>query len=372
MANAHIRTRNGKYSVVVELERDPITGKRKQKYIGTYTSITKAKKILAKVKNDCYNDTFIAPEKTLFKDYLTIWIDNHSMNLEATTLYGYKHIIDHHIIPTIGHIELQKLNPLHIQKYYNLKSKSLSGKTLLQHHRIMRKAMDSAYKMQIVSKNIFDFVDAPKAKKYKASVLTIEQGKQLIYAVKNTRFEIPVNLAIGLGLRRGEVLGLRWSDVDFENNLISITNTLTIAGKKKVFKDPKNDGSDRVIPAPSALIRLLRFHKKKQLELQIRSGGAFKNSKDLVNTNPDGKEVNPASFSNAFGHFIEKNKLPKVRFHDLRHTNATIMLTNGTQSKVASERLGHSNISTTMDLYSHVLKDVNMEAAEKINSALYE
>jgi integrase len=266
---------------------------------------------------------------------------------------------------------LQKLSPLHIQKYYNLKSKDLSGKTLLQHHRIMRKAFDQAYKMQIVSKNVFDLVQAPKAKKFKASVLSIEQGKQLINAAKNTKLEIPINLAIALGLRRGEVLGLRWSDIDFDNNLIYITNTLTIAGSEKVFKDPKNEDSDRVIPAPEELIRLLRIHKKKQLELQVRCGGEYKNINNLVNTNQEGNEVNPASFSSAFGEFIRKNDLPKVRFHDLRHTNATIMLTNGTQAKVASERLGHSTIKTTMDLYSHVLKDVNMEAAEKINSALY-
>lgn len=371
MAAGHIRKREKRYTVVLELERDPITGKRKQKSMGGYKTKKEAESALIEIVSKINRNEFITPEKTLLKEYLELWLNTYAINLSPTTYNGYKLIIENHLIPYFKNIELQKLLPIHIQKYYNAKSKSLKGKTLLQHHRVFRKALNYAWKMQLISKNPADMVEVPKAQKYKATVLEPKQAKQLLNAVKNTKFEIPTHLALSLGLRLGEILGLRWSDIDFEDGVINIEQTLVRAGTELIFKEPKTEGSKRIITAPSELLKLLKDHKIKQMELQIRSGGEYKNEHNLVCTRDTGAPLNTSSFSHAFGDFIKKLEIPHIRFHDLRHTNATLMLLAGTPAKVASSRLGHSTINITMDLYSHVLKDMNVEAAEKLNEVIY-
>ncbi|MEA4827195.1 MAG: site-specific integrase [Clostridium sp.] len=371
MANGYIRKRNKKYSPVIQLDRDPDTGKIKQKSLGSFKTKKEAEIVLNDALVKLNNNTFVIPEKLLLKDFLMTWLDTYAINLSPTTYVGYKQIICNHLIPELGNIELQKLHPIKIQQYYNSKSKNLKGKTLLQHHRVLRKALNYAWKMQLLSKNPADLVDAPKVKKFEATVLEPKDVKRLLNAVKNTRFEVPTNLALSLGLRLGEILGLRWSDVDFQNETITIEQTLVRAGTTLIFKDPKTEGSKRVISSPIELLNLLKDHKIKQMELQIRSGGEYINKHNLVCTKDNGDTLNTSSFSHAFGDFIKKLDIPHVRFHDLRHTNATLMLLSGTPAKVASSRLGHSTINITLDLYSHVLKDMNKDAAERLNEVIY-
>lgn len=371
MSSGHIRKRGKRYTVVIELERDPVTGKRLQKSLGGYKTKKEAEKVLFEAISKINQNEFIFPEKTLVKDFLKLWLDTYAINLSPTTYNGYKMIINNHLIPAFGNKELQKLQPLHIQRYYNEKRKTLKGKTLLQHHRVLRKALNYAWKMQLISRNPADMVDAPKIQKYKATVLEPPQVKELLNAVEGTNFEIPVNLALSLGLRLGEVLGLRWSDVDFENGVVNIEQTLVRAGTKLIFKEPKTEESTRSISAPHELLKLLKQHKKNQLELKVRSYGEYKNKYTLVCTKCNGEPLNTSTFSHAFGTFIKKIDIPHIRFHDLRHTNATLMLLSGTAPKVASSRLGHSTIGITMDLYSHVLKDMNKDAADKLNEVIY-
>lgn len=369
----HIRKRGKKYAAIVELERDSTTGKRKQSQIGLYKTKKEAEGALSKTITDLNCNDYISPEKSLLKDFLTMWVETYAINLSPTTYNGYKQIINNHIIPKLGNRELQKLQPLHIQKYYNELSKTLKGKTLLQHHRVLRKALDYAWKMQVISKNPADLLDSPKVKKYKATVLEVNDVKKLLNIIQNTQFEIPVNLAIGLGLRLGEILGLRWKDIDFDNGIIKVEQTLVRAGNELIFKEPKTEESSRSLSVPDTLLKLLKDHKRNQLEMKMRLGVEYDNKYNLVNTKYNGSIINTATFSHAFGDFIRKHKqdLPQIRFHDLRHTNATLMLLSGTPAKVASSRLGHSTINITMDLYSHVLKDMNIDAAKKLNSVIY-
>jgi integrase len=249
--------------------------------------------------------------------------------------------------------------------------KNLSGKTLLQHHRVFRKALDYAYKMQLIGKNPADLLEAPRAKKYKAAALDAKQAKTLLNVIQNTRLEVPIHIAIACGLRRGEILGLRWNDIDFNNGTITINQNLVRAGLELVFKEPKTEKSKRTIPAPTQLMLLLREHKKKQIELQLRSYGEWNNERNLVCINSNGEPINPATFSHAFGDFLKRNNLPSIRLHDLRHTYATLMLLAKTETKIVSELLGHSTIGITADLYTHVLKDMKQEAAEKLSNELY-
>jgi integrase len=192
------------------------------------------------------------------------------------------------------------------------------------------------------------------------------------------RVSVSVSEAISLGLRAGEILGLSWDAVDFENSVITISSTLvrgkTVNEKGETvynFKEPKSDTSNRSLPAPLGLMDMLKDYRKRQMELRLRSYGKYDNKYNLVFTQLDGSPMESNSFSRLFKTFLESRGLPHVRFHDLRHTNATIMLASNVSAKVASSRLGHSSIGITMDLYTHVLQNMEVEAAEKLNKIIY-
>lgn len=365
-----ITKKGKKWYIVVDIGIDE-NGKRKQKWFSGYDRKKDAEKDLAKIINQLETNTFIMPEKTTLEEHLNYWLENYAKpNLSPTTIYGYEIIINKHIIPILGKIELQKLKPIQIQRYYDLKKEELSGKTLVQHHRVLRKALDYAFKLQLIPNNPADAVEPPKAKKYKAKVLNLEEIEAMLKALKEDKLEVPINLALALGLRRGELLGLKWEDIDLDKGLIHIKHNLVRAGKKLVLKEPKSDSGVRTLQIPSSLINMLKKHKVKQLEQKIFLGEAY-NDKGFVFCREDGEPINPSTFSHWFDDFIKKNNLPDIRLHDLRHTNATLMLKGKVAPKVASKRLGHSNITITMDLYSHVLEDMDKEAANTIDNLIY-
>jgi integrase len=246
----------------------------------------------------------------------------------------------------------------------------LSAKSVLNINRILKKALAHAVRMQVINRNPAEFVEVPKQKKYKASVLDEAQVQNMLAVFKETYIYIPVLLAAGLGLRRGEALGLRWQDIDIDNNSIAINQTLLMTKGGIVYHDPKTETSKRVIIVPTTIMEELRQHKGKQDKVKRIMGKAYQDN-DLVSCYDDGHPFNPSTFSGLFGDISKRNKLPQIRFHDLRHTNATIMLKHNIPAKVASERLGHSTIGITLDLYSHVLKEMQEEAASKIDNALF-
>lgn len=268
---------------------------------------------------------------------------------------------------------MQKLSPLHIENFYNimLKDIKLSPKTILQYHRILHKALDKAYKMQLIVKNPADLVELPKIKKYTAHVLNVKESKQLLEACKNTRLEVPINLALILGLRAGEILGLSWDNINFENNTIDIVQNLVknSATKSYSLQQPKSESSIRTLTAPTELMSLLKDAQIKQQK--FKNNDKYNNKYKLVFTKIDGDPMTSDSFSRMFRDFLKRHDLPLIRFHDLRHTNATIMLVSGTSMKVASSRLGHSSISITADLYTHVLQSLETDASNKIANVIY-
>lgn len=372
MQTVFIRKRGKKYVVTLEY-RDSSDGKKKQKSLGSYDKKKDAEKLLIEEKSKINNNDFIMPEKTTFEQYLNTWIEQHKNNLSVTTYNRYKDIIDRHIIPHLGEFELQKLNPLQIQNFYNIMAQFLNSKTILQYHRIIHKALDSAYKLQIISKNPSDLVETPKIKKYKSNVFSVKEVQQLLESCKNTRLEVPINLAVILGLRAGEVLGLSWDKVNFSNNTITIDKNLVRdrVSKSFVFKDPKSESSIRTLTAPKELMSLLKEQKKKQSQFQLQSYGTYNNKYHLLFTKINGEPMTSDSFSRMFRDFLKKHKFHLIRFHDLRHTNASLMLASGTSAKVASTRLGHSTIGITMDLYTHVLEGLEKEAADNISNLIY-
>lgn len=372
-----IRKRGDKYCIVVYLGKDSF-GRKKQRWFSGYNSEKEAQKALPRILVKIQDDELLDNNKITLGTYANDWLKSKIKmdDLSPTTIDGYKNIIANHIIPTIGNLKLQSIKPYNLQKYFDSKfmgdseCPGLSARTLNNHNRILTSIFLDAVDMELISKNPLEKVKLPREKKKEVKPYDLEQSRILLDKVQEQQLlAMPVTLALLLGLRRGECLGLRWSDVDFNNKVVKIRQNLEYVSGNYYFKEPKTLNSIRDIAIPDILVDYLKEHKKWQNEMKLLSGGSWKNINDLVCTKiKDGDKIKPNYISDEFRRFLIKNNLPIIRFHDLRHTNATLMLAAGISSKVAQTRLGHSNISITLDLYSHVLKSVDHEASEKINT----
>lgn len=373
-----IKKRGNTYTIIIDIGKD-LNGKRKQKWYGGYKRKKDAEKDLINLLYQLETNTFVNPEKITLGEYLSRWmVDYVELNLSPKTIEGYRVNIERHIIPVIGNIALQKLQPIHIQQFYCTKLQNgrldgkggLSPKSILYIHRNLREALNHAVKIQLIQRNVADAVEVPKQKVFRANYLDEIQISELLKSFEKLDIYIPVLLAVGLGVRRGEALGLQWKDIDFETKTISIIRSLLPSKSGLIFHDPKTEHSHRKIIASDSIMFALKKHKEYQESYIKLLGKAYKNH-DLVSCLNDGTPINPASFSHSFSKALEANKIQHIRFHDLRHTNATLMLKHNIPAKVASERLGHSNIGITLDLYSHVMKEMQEDAANKLDIALF-
>ena len=369
--------RGDKFSIVIDVGRDAF-GKRKQRWFSGYNSYKEAENELPRILVKIQDGELIDNNPITLGKFATDWLE-HKIKYDKiadTTRAGYTNIINKHIIPTMGTLKMQEIKPYNLQKYFESKltnkDNPLSVFTLNNHHRVLKSIFIYAEDMGIVEKNPMNKVKVPKDKKTETRVLTIDESQRLLDIVQHNDFlKMPVSLALLLGLRRGECLGLSWDKVDFNNKLITIDQNLEYIDKKLIFKEPKTLKSNRKIAITDSVVTLLKEHKKWQLEMTMRSGGVWKNEYNLVCTRKtDGSPVTPHVLSTCFKKFLTKNQLPEIRFHDLRHTNATIMLAANISAKVAGNRLGHSNTSITLDLYSHVLESIDRDVADKIEQLI--
>lgn len=365
--------RGDSYSVVIDVGRDAF-GKRKQRWFSGFKSKDEAEKQLPRILVKLEDGELIDNNNITLGSFLDDWLKNKIKkdNLSPTTTDGYNNIVFKHIIPIIGKLKLQDIRPYNLQKYFDLKSESLSPRTLSNHKRVLSSALLYALDMDLIEKNPLPKVKLPRQKKEETTILSIDECNLLLERVQsNLTLKIPVMLALLLGLRRGEVLGLDWKAVDLNNKTISIVQNLECVKGKYYFKEPKTLKSKRLISIPKSLVPILRDHYKWQCEMKLLSKNTWGNDRNLVCTRKkDGLPIMPHVLSDMFRNFLKKNNLPHVRFHDLRHTNASLMLASGVSSKVAGNRLGHSKVSITLDLYSHVMESVDREAAEKIDSLI--
>jgi integrase len=342
---------------------DPLTGERKVKYIYGESGVEDTRKekqkvrallneFIDKVEAGDFSDT----NKLTVEGYLNNWIDIHAKDegISPTTEQGYRIYISKHVNPILGKILLNELRPLQIEAFYKKeKKKGYSEKTILQIHRIMHKAFRTAVKNGIMHQNVCDLIDkVPSPDPYKINVYNQDKFNDLLDAVKGTYFELPVLLAGGCGLRRGEVLGLRWNDIDFENSTITVEQTAVVANKKIITKKPKSKKSARTFTVPSEMLHILKQYK----------------GIGLVCPGSGGKPMHGGTFSKRFSEMLSKHELEHIRFHDLRHFNATMMLKYGISKVEAANRLGHSDPAITEKIYQHVLEEMDQKAANKLNS----
>jgi len=281
-----------------------------------------------------------------FQQYLEWWLSAYCSNrLALNTVKGYENIIRQHIEPYIGDLRLDGIKPYDLLNLYALlASKGLSGTSVLYVHRTIHKSLNTAVKMLIIPLNIADCVEVPRKSRYRGQAFSYNQVQQLLAAAKKTEIYTAVLLAVGLGLRRGEVLGLMWSDFDLNRGTLAITRSMNKYSKEGiVFSDVKTEKSFRTLLLPDTVYNHIRTLKNTGTSLVVRS---------------DGSIITPSILQYSFKRLLSSAGLPSIRFHDLRHTFATLAIQNGVPAKVISEYLGHSNISITMDTYGHLMIDM--------------
>jgi integrase len=281
-----------------------------------------------------------------------------------------------HIAPVLGRHRLQKLSAQHVQAFYTRKlNEGLSASTVGVFHNVLHKGLDTAMRWGLVPRNVCDLVSPPHAERFEIQPLTAEQAHQLLTAARGHRLEALFALALASGMRRGELLALKWQDINFATATLQVRRILSrvpskMSGKGFVETEPKTQKSRRsVVIAPFAL-EVLKQHRIHQLEAKLQAGPIWQDH-DYVFCTSIGTHLNPSKdVLDQLKVLLKKAGLPDIRFHDLRHSAATLLLTEEVHPKVVQELLGHSSISMTMDVYSHVLPSMQQDAIGRLNSAL--
>lgn len=363
-----VSKKRGRWVIVYDIGKDQLTGKRKQKTEGSWSTKKEAEKVLrsriAELEATFERKTDSSPMSV----YLRHWLDSYCVpRLAPNTVRGYQVNVEKHIIPYIGAIPLNKLQPKDLQALYDkLLASGLSGTSTRYVHNNLHKALEQAVKAQLIPRNPADLVEPPKADRYEAQTLTPEQAQRLVAACAGTEIHLPVLLALTLGLRRGEALGLQWTDVDLAYKTVTVRHSASFSKGGLSLGTTKTKNSRRTLMIPEVLQETLEATLEKQTQEAERFGAGY-NPYGLVCCRSDGSPLTSGVLNRQYHALLEKLGLPSIRFHDLRHTNATLMLRNSIPAKIVSAMLGHSSISITMDTYSHVITEMQGGAVGVMN-----
>ncbi|PTM59270.1 site-specific integrase [Desmospora activa] len=368
----YFRKRGKTWSFTLDIGKDA-QSKRKQKTKGGFKTKKDAERACNELINQINRGEYFEPTQATLKEFLHEWLESSAKpSLRPGTLDTHQIVIGKHIIPELGNIKLTNLTPVHIQKFYSNKlAADLSAEYVRYMHSILRNSLGQAVKWQMISKNPAELVTPPKITGKEKTTWTIEEANQFLrYVAENDeRFFISYLLAIHTGMRQGEILGLRWKDCDLDNNRLSVIQTLCRTSKGLIFQEPKTKGSKRVIALTDEIVATLKKYKATQNRHKLLLGTAYEDH-DLLVCTLEGKPIHPRNLQRHFHRMIQQAEVPKIRFHDLRHTHASIMLQLGEHPKIVSERLGHSRTSITLDIYSHVIPNLQAEAAKKFGDAM--
>ncbi len=326
-----------------------------------------------------------------FQPYSELWIKDYGEQyLAPKTLSRYCEYLKR-INKAIGHIKLKDLQPLHLNAFYRNLSEDgvslrvkrdengniigngkLSPKTIVEHHRVISKLLSTAVKWNYINDNVARRADPPKVPAKDIDFLNEEETKIMLYAIQNEpiTYKTMIMILIYTGIRRGELFGLEWKDIDFNNNYLNIVRTSQYIGNKTIItKEPKTKSSQRGMKISQSLIDLLKQYRAWQSEQRLKIGSEWHDT-DRLFTQWNGQPMYPDSLTKWFHNFLQRNNLRSVTLHSLRHTNATIMISEGTDIRTVSNRLGHAQTSTTLNIYTHALKSKDTQAAEVLDDVL--
>ena len=366
MAYGSITQRGDKYRVCFDYGIDR-EGNRVRKY-RTFDTKRDATRAFNEHKVKMDKGTQIMPSEYTFAQWLDYWYKDIILpQIEETTAYGFRGMIENYLKPQLGEIRLQKLTARDIQQYYTwlMDEKKLSPNTVIKHHNLLTNTLNAAERQEYITKNPMRAVSPPKKRQREAKFYTPEQLGILLDKAVGTRLELPVFICAYLGLRRGELCGLRWSDVDLEHKTITIENTRTQAGKKEIEKGTKTASSTRTLYLPDTLCDMLKAAKEHQQACRAEYKNAYDDN-DYVVVMEDGRPFRPNYLSELFGKFLADNDLPKIVLHELRHTFASLSNQAGIPAYNIGKALGHSTPATTQKIYTHLLDQTHTQAVEGV------
>ena len=366
MAYGSITQRGDKYRVCFDYGVDR-NGRRVRKY-RTFDTKRDATRAFNEHKVKMDKGTQIMPSEYTFAQWLDYWYKDIILpQIEETTAYGYRGMIENYLKPQLGEIRLQKLTARDIQQYYTwlMDEKELSPNTVIKHHNLLTNTLNAAERQEYITKNPMRAVSPPKKRQREAKFYTPEQLGILLDKAVGTRLELPVFICAYLGLRRGELCGLRWSDVDLEHKTITIENTRTQAGKKEIEKGTKTASSTRTLYLPDTLCDMLKAAKEHQQACRAEYKNAYDDN-DYVVVMEDGRPFRPNYLSELFSKFLADNDLPKIVLHELRHTFASLSNQAGIPAYNIGKALGHSTPATTQKIYTHLLDQTHTQAVEGV------
>lgn len=359
----------GSWTIQVYAGRDPATGKKI--HIARTVKGTKkeAELALAKLIHSVETGIDFNATKLTFGEYAERWLKSKRTKVRPKTIERYSDLMRLHIVPVIGNIPLLKLKPLHIEKVYEqATARGLSAQSVLHLHRVLFTALKQAVSWQLIPRNMAEAVTPPRPERREVDAMTPDDVVRVLETVATTDLEMPTVLALGTGMRLGEVLGLRWSAIDLDKKKARISQTVQETKQGLEFVPPKTHRSRRSVSLPTFVVHALRKHKKEQSERRLVVGSAW-HDLDLVVDRGDGLPVRTSSLSGRFADRMKKAGI-KLTFHGLRRGHASLMLAAGVHLKVVSERLGHSTIGITADLYTHVADEVHEAAAVSLEAFL--
>jgi integrase len=344
---------------------------RKRKTLYGKTRVEVGRKLAQALSDREGNITFDAGNQTV-GEYLDRWLkDLIKDTVRQSTFERYEQIIRLHVKPTLANLKLKVLAPSHVQGLYRERLDSgLSPSTVQKIHTVLHKALDQAVRWSLVPHNPTEIVKAPRSAPEEIRPLNREQTKTFLEVARGERFEALYVLSVTTGLRQGELLGLKWDDVDLENHLVRVRRTLVRNNGRLFLGEPKTKRSRRTVRLTETATEALKEHLARQLE-QMECLGDLYEDQGLVFATQRGTLVNPSNLrKRSFTPLLEKTGLPTIRFHDLRHTCATLLLSRNVNPKIVSEMLGHATIAITLDTYSHVLPNMQDGAARALQEAL--
>jgi integrase len=372
-----VKKGNQYYAVIYE-GIDPTTGKERRRWHPGGPLKRDAERLVNELVKRKDDGTYRGPDRLTLGEYLTQrWLPGQASQLSPATFDSYRRNIELHVIPRIGGVPLQKLAAEDLDGLYAALSTTggrrdgrkggLSPKSVRIVHSVLHKALSDAHRKGTLTRNVAEVADAPKlrsaAKRQEIKVWTPEELHAFLDLAAENRNHTAWFLTSHTGMRRGEVLGLRWGDVDFDKRRLSVRQALILVAYKLMISDVKTDAGRRPIDLDERTIAVLRSWRKRQLEERMLVGPAAYQDNDLVFARPDGTPTNPDAFSQSFDRLVARCVLPRIRLHDLRHSHASILLKAGVPVKVVSERLGHANPAFTITVYQHIIPGMQADAA---------
>ena len=378
----HIVQRGHRYYAVIYEGFETVAGKDKYRWHAAGTSRKAAEKLLAELVKRMHDGDYRSPERITLGDYLLErWLPTKRAQLRPSTFSSYKNNIELHVLPSLGSIRLQRLQPEDLDTFYarlladgkrNGAGGGLAPKTVRIIHGIIRKALADAQRKGTVTRNVADLADPPKVRLGGSREMTVwsaDELREFLASIQDNEWYAPIFLAANTGMRRGEVLGLAWRNVDLDAGRLTVSQQILSVEYEARVADVKTAHSRLTIDLDPRTVAMLKAWRRHQLEQKMSTGR--RKDDGLVFSRDDGSPIHPDAFSQAWERLVRTSVFRRIRLHDLRHTHATILLKAGVPVKVVSERLGHSSPAFTMTVYQHVLPGMQADAAAAFSAAVF-